>query len=62
MPRDKDRNSQLDVYCEECFADNMAIFYLNEQMSDEDYIHDCSPIIKDCFEFILKKAFEIKQN
>ena len=57
MPRDEDRNSQLNEYCEECFADNCAIFYLGDKMTDEDYIHDCSSIIKDTFEFILKKAF-----
>lgn len=62
MPRDDDRNSQLNEYCEECFADNCAIFYLGDKMTDEDYIHDCSSFIKDVFEFIIKKAFEIKEN
>lgn len=58
MPRDEERNSQLDVYCEECFADNCAIFYLGDEMSDEDYIHTCNEMIQDTFSFIVKKAFE----
>lgn len=57
MCRDKDRNSQLDVYCEELWADCFACFYLGDKMTDEDYIHLPSPMITDVFEFILRKGF-----
>ena len=62
MPRDEERNSQLDVYCEECFADSFACRYLGDKMSDEDYIHLPNEQIMDTINFILKKAFEVKEN
>lgn len=58
MPRDEDRNSQLDVYCEECFADCFACYYLGNKMTDDDYIHLPNEQISDTFDFILKKGFE----
>ena len=58
MCRDDDRNSQKEVYCQELFADCMAVHYLGDEMSDEDYIHDCSSMIMDVFEFIIRKGFE----
>lgn len=57
MCRDKDRNSQLDVYCQELFADCNSCFYLGDKMTDDDYIHMPSQIIMDTFEFVLKKGF-----
>ena len=57
MCRDEDKNSQLDVYMNECFADNFACHYLSSQMNDEDYIHNPNPQITDSFEFVLRKAF-----
>lgn len=57
MCRDKDRNSQLDVYMNELHSDCFACHYLGDKMTDEDYIHLPSQIIVDTFEFILKKAF-----
>lgn len=62
MCRDEDRNSQLDVYMQELFSDCMACYYLGNDMSDEDYIHLPNEQIMDTFDFILKKAFEIKEN
>ena len=57
MCRDKDRNSQLDVYMNELHSDCFACHYLGDKMTDDDYIHMPSQIIMDTFEFILKKAF-----
>jgi hypothetical protein len=57
MCRDKDRNSQLDVYMNELFADCFACFYLGNKMTDDDYIHMPSSLITDTFEFILNNAF-----
>lgn len=57
MCRDEKRNSQLDVYMNELFADNFACYYLSDKMTDDDYIHNPSPIITDIFNFILRKAF-----
>jgi hypothetical protein len=57
MCRDKDRNTQLDVYMNELHSDCFACHYLGDKMTDEDYIHMPSPVIMDCFEFMLKKAF-----
>ena len=57
MCRDEDKNSQLDVYCQELFADEFACHYLGDKMTDDDYIHEANQIITDTFEFIIKKAF-----
>lgn len=57
MCRDKDRNTQLDVYMNELHSDCFACHYLGDKMTDEDYIHMPSPLIMDVFEFMLKKAF-----
>lgn len=57
MCRDEDKNSQLDVYMNECFADNFSCYYLGDKMTDEDYIHLPSQLITDTFEFIIRKAF-----
>ena len=62
MPRDEERNSQSDVYCQECFADSFACIYLGDSATDEDYIHLPNEQIMDTINFILKKAFEIKEN
>lgn len=61
--RDEDRNSQLDVYCEELFADCMACWYFEdteEIYNDENYIHMPNEQILDTFKFIIKKGFENK--
>ena len=60
MCRDEKLNSQLDVYMNELFADNFACYYLSDKMTDDDYIHNPSPIITDIFNFILRKAFAEK--
>ena len=60
MPRSDDKNSQLDVYCEECFADCFAVFYFKdaEEIYDDNiYIHYPNSIIMDTFIFILEKGF-----
>lgn len=58
MCRDEDKNSQLDVYCQELFADAFACRYLGNEMDDSCYIHLPNEQILDTHEFILKKAFE----
>ena len=61
--RDEDRNSQLDVYCQELFADCMACYYFEnteEIYNDENYIHMPNEQIMDTFKFIIKKGFEDK--
>ena len=63
MPRDDEKNSQMDVYCEECFADCFAVFYFEdteEIYNDENYIHMPNEQILDTFKFIIKKGFENK--
>lgn len=60
MCRDEERNSQLDCYMQELFSDCMACYFLGDDMTDEDYIHLPNEQILDTFNFILKKAFEIK--
>ena len=62
MPRDEERNSQSDVDCQECIADSFACIYLGDSATDEDYIHLPNEQIMDTINFILKKAFEIKEN
>lgn len=62
LTRADDRNSQKSEFMQELFADCNACRYLGDKLCDEDYIHNPSPIIMDTFNFILKKAFEIKEN
>lgn len=62
LTRADDRNSQKSEFMQELFADCNACRYLGDKLCDEDYIHNPSPIIMDTFNFILKKAFEIKGN
>ena len=56
------RNSQKLEFMQELFADSFACIYLGDSATDEDYIHLPNEQIMDTINFILKKAFEIKEN
>ena len=61
MCRAEEKNSQLDVYCQELFADCMACKYFqktDEIYNDENYIHYPNQQIMDTFMFIIRKGFE----
>ncbi len=56
MTRSEDRNSQLDVFCEELFCDSFACLFVD--CPDEDYyIHNPSEVIIDSIKFILREEF-----
>lgn len=56
MTRDKDRNVQLDCFCEELFCDTFACMFIDTPNTEE-YIHNPSQIITDTVDFILRQEF-----
>ena len=55
MTRDTDKNSQLDEFEEELFADTFSTLYIDN--GEDAYIHKPSPIITDTLKFILEQEF-----
>lgn len=55
MTRDEDRNSQLDEFEEELFADTFSTLYVDN--GEEAYIHKPSSLITDTLLFILEEEF-----